>query len=80
MKNTIHDLRNHLFETIEALKDRENPMDVQRAHAISKVAETLIETAKVEIKIFEAMGEGPAASNFLTSGKDPHERQLAERS
>lgn len=74
MKNTIQDLRNHLFETIEALKDPDKPMDVQRAQAISNVAQTLIETAKVELKAFEIMGEGQGASTFLTNGKDPVER------
>jgi hypothetical protein len=34
MKNTLRDLHNHLFETLEALKDTENPMEVERAKAI----------------------------------------------
>lgn len=47
MKNKIEDLRNHLFETLEMLKDGE--MDVDRARAVSGVAQTIINSAKVEI-------------------------------
>lgn len=56
MKNKISDLRNHLFETLEALKDEEKPMDIARAKAISDVAQTIINTAKVEIEFYEATG------------------------
>lgn len=56
MKNKISDLRNHLFETLEALKDEEKPMDIARAKAVSDVAQTIINTAKVEIEFFEATG------------------------
>ncbi len=60
-KNRMQDLRNHLFETLEALKDDENPMEVSRAKAIAEVASVLIETAKVEVdfmKISDAVIEG----------------------
>jgi len=49
MKNRIEDLRNHLFATLEALRDEENPMDVERAKAVSDVAQTMINSAKVEV-------------------------------
>lgn len=50
MKNSMHDLRNHLFETIERLKDPqpETPMDISTATAIVDVAKTLIDSARVE--------------------------------
>lgn len=47
MKNKIEDLRNHLFEALEMLKDGE--MDVDRAKAVSGVAQTIINSAKVEV-------------------------------
>jgi hypothetical protein len=50
------DLRNHLFETLEALKDKEHPMEIERALAVAKVADTLVETAKVEVKFLEVAG------------------------
>jgi hypothetical protein len=47
-RNKIDDLRNHLFETIEMLKDKE--IDVNTAKAISEVAQVIVNTAKVEIQ------------------------------
>lgn len=57
MKNKMQDLRNHLFETLEALKDEEKPMDIARAKAISEIAQTLINSAKVELEFMEATGQ-----------------------
>lgn len=48
MKTTA-DLREHLFATLDALRDKENPMDVARAKAVSDVAQTLINVARVEL-------------------------------
>ena len=64
-KNKMRDLRDHLFETIEALKDEDKPMDIERAKAISGVAQTLIETAKVELKFLDLTGQ-QSKSDFLS--------------
>jgi len=56
MKNRLGDLRNHLFETIEMLKDEEKPMDIKRAQAIKDVAQTVINSAKLEIEFMELVG------------------------
>lgn len=48
MKNKIEDLYNHLFATIEALQDADNPMEVSRAKAICQVASATVEIAKTE--------------------------------
>ena len=64
MKNRISDLRNHLFETLEMLKDPDNPMDIARAKAVSEVAQTIINSAKVEIEFLEATGEVEATEFF----------------
>lgn len=48
MKNKIEDLRNHLFSTLEALQDKDSPMDVNRALAIAEVAQVIVNSAKVE--------------------------------
>lgn len=37
MKNKIEDLRNHLFEALEALKDTDKPMELDRAKTIANV-------------------------------------------
>ncbi|MEZ5421813.1 MAG: hypothetical protein R2682_01805 [Pyrinomonadaceae bacterium] len=48
-KNKIEDLRNMLFETMERLlDDTDEKMDLERAETISKVAQTVINSAKVE--------------------------------
>lgn len=70
MKNKIEDLRNHLFETIEALKDEDNPMDVQRAKAISGVAGEIIKTAKVELDFMELTGH-ETGSDFMKKPELP---------
>lgn len=56
-KNKMVDLRDHLFETIEALKDTENPMEIERAKAVSQVAQTIIESVKVQLKFAEIIGQ-----------------------
>jgi len=50
MKNKIGDLRNHLFEVLERLKDpdEKTPMTIDTAKAIVGVAETIIDSARVE--------------------------------
>jgi hypothetical protein len=63
-KNKMADLRNHLFETIEALKDEEKPMALDRAHAISEIAQTLINSAKVEVDLAKAIGALPCSEFF----------------
>jgi hypothetical protein len=63
-KNRMSDLRDHLFETLEALKDRENPMDIDRAKAVCQVAQTLIDSARVEVKAMEVVGQELNAEFF----------------
>jgi hypothetical protein len=67
-KNKIADLRDHLFETLEALKDEENPMDLKRAQTISLIAQTIINSATVEVKFLNATGNRDTAA-FFDEGK-----------
>jgi hypothetical protein len=69
MKNKIDDLRNHLFETLEALKDEEKPMDLARAQAVAEVAKVLVESAKVEVAFLKVTGL-QRSTNFLPDGLD----------
>ena len=70
MKNKIDDLRNHLFETLEMLKDAEKPMDLDRAKAIADVGRVIIDSAKVEVEFFKASdGLLRSASEFLPSAE-----------
>ncbi|MCB0252538.1 MAG: hypothetical protein KDI55_02300 [Anaerolineae bacterium] len=63
MKN-IEDLREHLFATLDALRDKNNPMDTDRAKAIADVAQTIINSAKVEIDHIRAT-EAIAGTGFI---------------
>ena len=65
MQNKMTHLRNHLFETLEMLKDQDNPMDLDRAKAISEVAQTLINSAKVEVDFIKATEQEGAGSEFF---------------
>lgn len=86
-KNKISDLRDHLFETLEALKDKENPMELERAKMISSVAQTIINAAKVEVEMVNAVGgdaptffEHPPADRSLPAPKpQPHPRAITAK-
>jgi len=64
MKNKIEDLRNHLFATIEALQDEDNPMAIDRAKAISQMAQVIINSAKVEVDFLKVTG-GIEGTGFI---------------
>ena len=66
-KNRIDDLRNHLFETLEALKDKDEPMDLDRARTVADVARVLIDSAKVEVEFLKVTG-GVNSTGFLPDG------------
>lgn len=69
MKNTIEDLRNHLFATIEALRDEDNPMDLDRAKAVAHVARVIVDSAKVEVEFAEVTG-AILSTKFLPTGEE----------
>jgi hypothetical protein len=75
MQNKIEDLRNHLFATLEALRDKENPMEIDRAVAISNVANSIIESAKVECKYIDLMGGN--GTGFIDSKQIPGSQPAA---
>jgi hypothetical protein len=78
-KNRIVDLRNHLFETLEALKDDEKPMELDRARAIADVARVVVDSAKVEVAFLKVTG-GLSGSGFLPSDAEdetPRPKRLA---
>ncbi len=75
-KNKISDLRDHLFETLEALKDPDKPMDLNRARAISEVAQTIINTAKVEVEMVRAINGSAPTSGFFGAAPELNARPL----
>ena len=68
-KNKIDDLRDHLFETLEALRDEHKPMELDRAKAIADVARVIVESAKVEVQMLEVTGA--SGTGFI-----PEQRQI----
>ena len=58
-RNKIEDLRDHLFEIIEMLK--ENDMELDKAKAIADISQVIVNSAKVEvdfIKVVHGNGSG----------------------
>lgn len=69
MKNKIEDLRNHLFETLEALKDKHEPMEIARAKAVAEVAQVIVDSAKAECEFIKLTGA--AGSGFVPAETQP---------
>jgi hypothetical protein len=71
VKNKIEDLRNHLFETLESLKDKEAPMELERAETIAKVAQVIVNSAKVEVDFLKHTGAaaGHAGTEFIPANR-----------
>lgn len=64
MKNKIEDLNNHLFETIEMLKNNSDPkaspcekIDLETAKRIADLGKTIIEGAKVQVQALELIAK-----------------------
>lgn len=77
-KNKIEDLRNHLFETLEELKDKDKPMDLDRARAIADVSKVIVESAKVEVDFLKVTG-GIRSTGFLPEDTSEAAREEAAR-
>lgn len=75
-KNTMTDLRNHLFEVMEALKDDEKPMDIERAKTVIGVAQVLVDSAKVEVQFLNAI-DSSEATEFFDMQRIEKRRSLA---
>lgn len=64
MNNDISELRAHLFETLRVLKD--GSVDIEHAKAIKQVADSIIDTAKVEVDYIQATGAD--GTGFMRTG------------
>lgn len=65
----ITELREHLMATLASLRDRDNPMEPDRARAIGQVASVMIDSAKVEVDYIKATGAD--RSDFLAPAPTP---------
>lgn len=52
----ITQLRQHLLDTLADLRNRDNPMEPDRARAVAQVASVLVDSAKVEVDYIRATG------------------------
>jgi hypothetical protein len=77
VKNGITDLRNHLFEVMEQLKDDEKPMDLARAKVVCEVAQTIINSAKVEVDFLNAI-DSSESTEFFELDRIEKRRSLAQ--
>ncbi len=71
-QNKIDNVRDHLFMQLErlnddSLTDEQMQIEIEKAKAVSQVAATLIQTAKVEIDFINAMGVAESQSAFFSS-------------
>jgi len=71
-KNKMEDLRNHLFETLERLKDGD--MEIETAKAIVDVSKVLVDSARVEVAFQKHVG-GIGSDFIEMTRKD--QRQLS---
>jgi hypothetical protein len=67
-RNKIEDLRNHLFETLEMLKDGE--IEVEKAQVICQVADVIVNSAKVEVQFLRAMGTNQTTGFMQLENKE----------
>lgn len=49
MSHTIDTLRDIMFDTLQQMRNKESPMEIDRAIAMAKVADVIIDSAKVEV-------------------------------
>lgn len=64
----ISDLREAMFEAIQALKD--GKMSVEQAKAVSELGQVIINTAKVEVEHIKAVG-ATTGSGFIPEQVPP---------
>lgn len=64
----IDQVRQSLLDTLSDLRNREAPMDIERARAVATVASVLVDTAKVENEYLKLTGQD--RSNFLEQPAD----------
>lgn len=75
MKDINH-LREQLFETLAALRDKEHPMDLDRAKTVANVAQVIVDSARVEVEMARVTG-GRIGSDFLPQPALPGPTALA---
>lgn len=69
MKDKLIDVQRHLVGALEALSDKESPMELDRAKAIATVAQTYINGARVAVDFMKATGAVTDESGIIVAPK-----------
>jgi hypothetical protein len=64
--NTINGLRGHLFDMLANLKDPEKKIDTERYKLANDMAQTIINSAKVEVDAARVYGHKPGTGFIPT--------------
>lgn len=65
--NDITALREALFATLNGLRDKDKPLEIERAKAINETAQTIINSAKVEVDYLRHTGS-QQGTGFMALG------------
>ena len=76
----ISDLRSALFDTLDALRDPDKPMEIERAKAVVEVAQAIINSAKVEVDFAKATGTRTGSGFLKITDSGPPPRGLLDES
>ncbi len=69
MNNNISTVRQALLDTLADLRNRDNPMEIERARAVADVARVIVDSAKVEVDYLKVTGQ--SATPFLEHPDTP---------
>jgi hypothetical protein len=62
--NTISDLRKHLFDAIQGVRD--GTMDIDKAKTVAELSKVVVESAKVEVDFMKVRGDaGSNGTGFI---------------
>lgn len=64
--NTIKGLRDIMFDTLRGVKN--GSIDIDKAKAINDTAQTIINSAKVEVDFMKVTGHAGVATGFISGG------------
>lgn len=64
MSNDINEVRQHLFDALRGLSDKDKPLDIDRARAVAEVSREIINSAKVEVDFLKVTG-ATAGTDFI---------------
>lgn len=72
-RNKLSDLRDHLFEMIEEIKDadpKELDIIIKKGKAMADIGNTIIESGKLEYLFVKELGDQRIQTNLLESKKE----------